>query len=108
MTKKLIATTLALAAVTLLFAAPAFAQTGTPKPAPKPAMTPPPAPAPNYIIGPDDVLSIAVWKQDEASGDVIVRPDGKITLRLGSDIVASGLTVDELKDKVTVELKKFY
>ena len=68
----------------------------------------PPAPPPSYIIGPDDVLTISVWREPDASGEVIVRPDGKITLKIGNDIVASGLTTDELKEKVTTELKRFY
>ena len=66
----------------------------------------PTAPLPSYIIGPDDVLVVNVWNEPKVSGDVIVRPDGKITLPVGQDIVASGLTVDELKQKVTEELKK--
>jgi polysaccharide export outer membrane protein len=69
---------------------------------------PPPAPPPNYVIGPGDALTIKLWKQDEASGDVVVRPDGKITMPVGNDIVASGLTPDELKAKVTEEMKKFF
>ena len=68
----------------------------------------PVAPEPNFIIGADDVLSINVYKEPDASGDVIVRPDGKITLKYGSDIVALGLTTEQLKEKVTTELKRFY
>lgn len=69
---------------------------------------PPPAPLPNYVIGPDDVLTISVWREPDASGEVIVRPDGKVTLKIGNDVMASGLTTDELKEKVTAELKRFY
>jgi polysaccharide biosynthesis/export protein len=97
--------------VALLAPVSLSAQTATPKPPAASSKTPPPpppAPAPNYIIGPDDVLVIGVWREDTVSGEVIVRPDGKITMKVGNDIVASGLTVDELKDKVTTELKKFY
>jgi polysaccharide biosynthesis/export protein len=71
-------------------------------------MATPSTPPPSYIIGPDDVLAINVWQAKDVSGDVIVRPDGKITLSVGNDIVASGLTTEELKAKVTDELKKFY
>jgi len=69
---------------------------------------PPPAPPPDYVIGPGDALTIKLWKQDEASGDVVVRPDGKITMPMGNDIVASGLKPEELKAKVTEEMKKFF
>jgi polysaccharide export outer membrane protein len=70
---------------------------------------PPSAPAPSYVIGPDDVLLITVWREPDVTGEVKVRPDGKITLSVGNDIAASGLTTDELKAKVTAELKRgFY
>ena len=84
-------------------------RTGTPaQVASKQPPPPPPAPPPDYVIGPGDALTIKIWKQDEASGDVVVRPDGKITLPVGNDIVASGLKPDELKAKVAEEMKKFF
>src|ERR1043165_1243372 len=70
--------------------------------------TPPPPPIPDYVIGPDDVLTINVWKEPDVSGDVIVRPDGKIVLRFGQEIVAAGLRPEELRDKITKELGKIY
>jgi len=91
-------------AIALVSVSVLSAQTsGKPLPASPPAALPP-----NYVIGADDVLTISVWKEDQASGDVVVRPDGKITLRMGDDIMAVGLTIDELKAKVIQELKKFY
>ena len=51
-----------------------------------------PAAAAAYIIGPDDVLAVNVWKEPELSRSVIVRPDGKITLPLLKDIEAGGST----------------
>jgi len=100
-------------AVAFAFASVASAQivqrTGTPaQVTSKQPPAPPPAPPPNYVIGPGDALTIKLWKQDEASGDVVVRPDGKITMPVGKDIVASGLTPEELTAKVTEEMKKFY
>jgi polysaccharide export outer membrane protein len=68
---------------------------------------PPPPPEPNYIIGVDDVLAVTVYGDAELSGDVVVRPDGKISLKYGNEIVASGLTTEELKAKVTEEMKRF-
>src|SRR5437868_5565644 len=35
---------------------------------------------PDYIIGPDDVLTIVYWREKDMSADVAVRPDGKISL----------------------------
>ena len=75
----------------------------------KPSPPPPPAPDPNYVVGVDDVLTISVWNEKNFSGDVTVRPDGKITPPgVGNDIMAAGLTVAELKAKVIEELKSKY
>ena len=106
-----IAAALATAALVFCSATPSQAQTAKPAtPDTKPKTTPAPAPLPaDFVLGPDDILTINVWNAKEVSGDVVVRPDGKITLPVGNDIVASGLTVDELKEKVTAELKRgFY
>src|SRR5262245_46982844 len=67
---------------------------------PAPVRTPaPPAAAPaastnvgsDYVIGPEDVLQISVWKNEALSRVVPVRPDGKITLPLLNDVTAAGL-----------------
>jgi polysaccharide export outer membrane protein len=63
---------------------------------------------PNYTIGPEDVLVITVWNEPEVSGEAIVRPDGKITLKYGNDIMAAGLTTEGLKEKIIAELKREY
>lgn len=109
-TRRILGITAALAAAAfVLSATPSQAQTAKPgTPDTKPTPTPVPVPA-GFTLGPDDVVTISVWNAKEVSGDVVVRPDGKITLPVGNDIVASGLTVDELKEKVTAELKRgFY
>ena len=80
----------------------------TPTPAPSKQIQPPPAPEPDYIIGANDVLTINVWNEKDLSGDVIVRPDGKIALPVGKEIVALGLRPDELKVKVMEELGNFF
>jgi len=49
-----------------------------------------------YVIGPEDILSIGVWREPDFSGPVAVRPDGKITMPLVGDIQAEGLTPDRL------------
>lgn len=56
--------------------------------------------AADYVIGPDDVLSIVFWREKELSGEVTVRPDGRISLPLLNDISAAGLTPDQLRDRV--------
>ena len=62
---------------------------------------------PNYVIGPQDVLDIDVWKEAELTRSVPVRPDGKISLPLLNDIQAAGLTPTQLSEEITTELKKF-
>ena len=53
-----------------------------------------------FLIGPEDVLAIHFWRDQEMSGDVTVRPDGMITLPLVGDIRAAGLTTELLKVQI--------
>ena len=62
---------------------------------------------PNYTIGPQDVLDINVWKEDQLTKTVPVRPDGKISLPLLNDIQAAGLTPTQLATQITESLKKY-
>ena len=61
----------------------------------------------DYVIGADDVLTVLFWREKEMSGDVVVRPDGKITLPLLNDIVAAGLTTEQLRERITAEATRF-
>lgn len=54
----------------------------------------------DYTIGPDDILTIVFWRNKELSGDVVVRPDGKITLPLINDVMAANLTTDQLRKEL--------
>jgi polysaccharide export outer membrane protein len=84
-------------------------------PAQKPGMTtvPPvvpanvPPPPPDYVIGPDDVLQVLFWKEPENSAEVVVRPDGMISLPMLNDVQASGLTPEQLRQKVIADAAKF-
>ncbi len=60
-----------------------------------------------YKIGAQDQLSIRVWRENDLSSIVVVRPDGKITLPLAGEIEAAGLTPEQLTVKVTEALSKF-
>jgi polysaccharide biosynthesis/export protein len=60
-----------------------------------------------YVIGPEDVLLIYVWKEESITKTVPVRIDGKISLPLVNDIQASGLTPLQLKEALTEKLKGF-
>jgi polysaccharide biosynthesis/export protein len=61
----------------------------------------------DYVIGPDDQLSIIFFQNKDMSGDVVVRPDGKISLPLLNDIQASGLTPDALRGRIEAEARRF-
>lgn len=62
---------------------------------------------PTYVIGPEDMINVAVWKEPDFSSTVPVRPDGKISLPLLGDIEAAGRTPSELAQDLTVKLKKY-
>ncbi|HTR23301.1 MAG TPA: polysaccharide biosynthesis/export family protein [Terriglobales bacterium] len=60
-----------------------------------------------YVIGPEDILHVAVWKETDLTVTEPVRADGKISLPLLNDVQAAGLTPMQLADSLTDKLKKF-
>src|SRR5947208_793352 len=60
-----------------------------------------------YVIGPEDVLDVAVWGNAEITRTVPVRPDGKISLPLLNDIQAAGFTPMQLRDRLTRALTAY-
>jgi polysaccharide export outer membrane protein len=62
---------------------------------------------PDYVIGCDDVLAVTFWKDKDMSAEVSVRPDGRITLPLLNDVVAAGLTPEQLRDRIAERAKRF-
>jgi polysaccharide biosynthesis/export protein len=80
------------------------------------AQAPPPAPAAaapgvsvplDYVIGPEDVLGVVFWRDTDMSGDVTVRPDGRITLPLIGDLQASGSRPDVLREQIQKAADKY-
>ena len=65
------------------------------------------ADSPDYTIGPNDILSIFVWKEPDLTRDVTVMSDGKISFPLIGDITANGRTVAQLRSDITAKLKTF-
>jgi polysaccharide export outer membrane protein len=63
-------------------------------------------PPADYVIGTDDILIVMFRREKDMSAEVTVRPDGKITLPLLNDVQATGLTPDQLREKVTEEAKR--
>jgi polysaccharide export outer membrane protein len=61
----------------------------------------------NYVIGAQDVLDVSIWKEQDISRVVPVRPDGKISLPLLNDVQAAGLTPAQLAAQITESLKKY-
>jgi polysaccharide biosynthesis/export protein len=96
-------TTAMLIGLALWVTAAAGAQT-----APKAKATPPNSQVPaTYVIGPDDVLFVSVWKEQDLTNTLPVRPDGMISLPLLGDVQAAGLTPTQLADSITEKLKKY-
>jgi polysaccharide export outer membrane protein len=97
------------AGIGLVISPVAFAQQAAPKPLPAPTAAPAmvsAAPS-DYVIGPEDVLQVSVWKNETLSRVVPVRPDGKISMPLLHDIQAAGLTAMQLRDKISRALGEF-
>jgi polysaccharide export outer membrane protein len=98
---------------------PAAPRPGTPPATGKPPVQAPAQPStakstdggvplpPGYVIGTEDTLSINFWREKEMSADVVVRPDGKISLPLLNDIQAAGLTPDQLREQLVKAATKF-
>lgn len=61
----------------------------------------------SFVIGADDSLAISVWKEPDISRTLTVRSDGKISLPLAGEIVAAGLTPQQLEVTITEKLKSF-
>ena len=60
-----------------------------------------------YRIGPQDVLTISVWREEDLQGEVVVRPDGGVSFPLVGDIVAAGRTPRELQEEIAVRVQRY-
>ena len=61
-----------------------------------------------FLLGPEDVLDIVVWKNDDLSQKaVVVRPDGMISMPLIGEMMAGGLTANQLASQIALRLKEF-
>jgi len=62
----------------------------------------------DFLLGPEDVLDIVVWKNDELTQKgMVVRPDGKISMPLIGEVMAGGLTSNQLASQIASRLKEF-
>ena len=60
-----------------------------------------------YQVGPLDQLKVVVWKNPELSADVVVRPDGVVTLPLIGDVKAAGRTPSQIQKEITQRYANF-
>ena len=65
------------------------------------------APPAGYVIGADDLLSIRFWADAQLSTDVVVRPDGKISVPLLNDVQAAGMSPEQLNQVLKKAASKF-
>src|SRR5262245_295271 len=62
----------------------------------------------DYVIGPDDILTIVFWRDPDMTKDVVVRPDGKISMPVLNELQAAGLTPEQLRQGITEAASKFF
>jgi polysaccharide export outer membrane protein len=60
-----------------------------------------------YVIGVEDILTVVFLREKDLSAEVVVRPDGKISLPLLNDLHAAGLTPEQLSDVVEQTARKY-
>jgi len=77
---------------------------------PEEPLTPPPpgvTPPDGYVIGPEDLLSVIVWRDRDLSAEVRVRPDGMVSLPLLNDVMAAGFTPEQFRLDLTTRVGRF-
>lgn len=64
------------------------------------------APA-EFVLGPEDVLTVTVWRNQDLSKDIVVRPDGVVTMPLIGDIRAAGISAEALAKRLSERLTEY-
>lgn len=65
------------------------------------------APPAEFLLGAEDVLTVTVWRNQDLTRDVVIRPDGLISMPLIGDVPAAGLTANQLAKRIADRLTKF-
>jgi polysaccharide export outer membrane protein len=60
-----------------------------------------------YEVQPGDLLQVSVWKEQDLTQQVLVRPDGGFSFPLAGDVNAIGKTVEQLRQELTTRLARF-
>ncbi|MBU1087805.1 MAG: polysaccharide biosynthesis/export family protein [Candidatus Omnitrophica bacterium] len=63
---------------------------------------------PEYLLDVSDVIEVVVWRNEDLSRVLKIRPDGRISLPLAGEIKASGLTPQQLSDLIAATLERKY
>ncbi len=61
----------------------------------------------DYVIGPEDVLGVVFWREPEMSGDVTVRPDGRVSIPVIGEMRAAGLEPETLRQQILTAARKY-
>lgn len=85
-------------AIALSFTVPLGAQEGSPGVVEAPS---------KYIIGPEDILEISVWREPDLQREVLVRPDGRISFPLAGDFKAAGRTPEQVQEIITQRIQRY-
>lgn len=73
----------------------------------QPAAQTPPSAGMDYLLSPEDVLEISVWKEESLTKQVVVRPDGAFSFPLVGDVQATAKTVEQIREEIRERLKKY-
>lgn len=61
----------------------------------------------DFFLGPEDVIEVTVWRNQDLSRVTVVRPDGMISLPLIGDVRASGATASQVAERIAKRLTEF-
>lgn len=64
-------------------------------------------PLASFVLGPEDVIKVLIWGEEELTTEMPVRPDGFVSFPLIGDIKAQGLTPGQLKNDIAKRLKGY-
>ena len=60
-----------------------------------------------FVLGPEDIILVRVWREADLSFAAQIRPDGKITMQLIGDLEAAGKTPEQLRDVIVEKLSEY-
>jgi polysaccharide export outer membrane protein len=64
-------------------------------------------PPSEFLLGPEDVLIVTVWKNQDLSREVVIRPDGMISMPLIGDVPAANVTANNLAKRISDRLTEY-